>query len=84
MVVDAIDLAGITALADDPEAHLRGIVVSPGPGNPDSAGVSMAAIRFAVERKIPLLGVCLGMQAMAQAFEKGIVRAVNRLAGSRK
>ena len=72
---DAIDRAGIEALADDPEAHLRGIVVSPGPGDPDSAGVSMDAIRVAVERNIPLLGVCLGMQSMAQAFGATIGRA---------
>jgi len=72
---DAIDRAGIEALADDPAANLRGIVVSPGPGDPDSAGVSMDAIRVAVERKIPLLGVCLGMQAMAQAFGATVRRA---------
>ena len=72
---DAIDRAGIEALAADPEAHLRGIVVSPGPGDPDSAGVSMDAIRVAVERGIPLLGVCLGMQSMAQAFGATIRRA---------
>jgi para-aminobenzoate synthetase component 2 len=72
---DAIGKAGIEALADDPTANLRGIVVSPGPGDPDSAGVSMDAIRVAVERKIPLLGVCLGMQAMAQAFGATIRRA---------
>jgi para-aminobenzoate synthetase component 2 len=72
---DAIDRAGIEALADDPEAHLRGIVVSPGPGDPDSAGVSMDAIRVGVERRIPTLGVCLGMQSMAQAFGATIRRA---------
>jgi para-aminobenzoate synthetase component II len=72
---DAIDRAGIEALADDPAAELRGIVVSPGPGDPDSAGVSMDAVRVAVERKIPLLGVCLGMQSMAQAFGATIGRA---------
>jgi para-aminobenzoate synthetase component 2 len=72
---DAIDRAGIEAVADDPAADLRGIVVSPGPGDPDSAGVSMEAVRVAVERKIPLLGVCLGMQAMAQAFGATIRRA---------
>ena len=38
---DAIDRAGVEALADDPEAHLRGIVISPGPGDPDDAGVSV-------------------------------------------
>jgi para-aminobenzoate synthetase component 2 len=72
---DAIDRAGIDALAADPAANLRGIVVSPGPGDPDSAGVSMDAIRVGVERKIPTLGVCLGMQAMAQAFGATIRRA---------
>jgi para-aminobenzoate synthetase component 2 len=72
---DAIDRAGLEALADDPSADLRGIVISPGPGNPDSAGVSMAAIRFAVERKVPLLGVCLGMQSMAQALGATVGRA---------
>jgi len=72
---DAIDRAGIEALADDPEAHLRGIVVSPGPGDPDSAGVSMDAIRVGFERRIPTLGVCLGMQAMAQAFGATVKRA---------
>ncbi|HEX7495545.1 MAG TPA: aminodeoxychorismate/anthranilate synthase component II [Candidatus Limnocylindrales bacterium] len=72
---DAIDRAGIEALAADPAASLRGIVVSPGPGDPDSAGVSMDAIRVGVERRIPTLGVCLGMQSMAQAFGATIVRA---------
>jgi anthranilate synthase/aminodeoxychorismate synthase-like glutamine amidotransferase len=72
---DAIDRAGIEALAVDPSADLRGIVISPGPGNPDSAGVSMDAVRFAVERKMPLLGVCLGMQSMAQALGATIGRA---------
>ena len=72
---DAIDRAGIEALADDPVARLRGIVVSPGPGDPTAAGVSIDSIRVASERAIPLLGVCLGMQAMAAAFGASIVRA---------
>ncbi len=72
---DAVDRAGIEALAADPGVALRGIVVSPGPGDPDSAGVSMDAIRVAAARQIPLLGVCLGMQSLAQAFGASIVRA---------
>ena len=79
---DAIDRAGIEALADEPEANLRGIVISPGPGDPDSAGVSMDAIRVAVERRIPLLGVCLGMQAMAQAFGATVRRAPTLVHGA--
>ena len=72
---DAIDREGVETLADDPEAHLRGIVISPGPGDPDDAGVSMDTILVAADRGIPLLGVCLGMQSMAQAFGATIVRA---------
>jgi anthranilate synthase/aminodeoxychorismate synthase-like glutamine amidotransferase len=72
---DAIDRAGIEALADDPGAELRGIVISPGPGDPSDAGVSVDAVRVAAEREIPLLGVCLGMQSMAAAYGASIVRA---------
>ena len=68
---DAIDRDGIESLAAD----LRGIVISPGPGDPDSAGVSVATVEVARERSIPLLGVCLGMQSMAAAFGASIVRA---------
>ena len=72
---DAIGLAGLVALADDPDADLRGIVISPGPSDPHHAGISVSAVRFAAERRIPLLGVCLGMQSMAAAFGASIVRA---------
>jgi anthranilate synthase/aminodeoxychorismate synthase-like glutamine amidotransferase len=72
---DATDLAGLEALADDPASQLRGIVISPGPGDPGAAGVSMDAVRVAAARALPLLGVCLGMQAMAAAFGASIVRA---------
>jgi len=72
---DAIDRAGLEALADDAAADLRGIVISPGPGDPTSAGVSVDTIGVAREREIPLLGVCLGMQSMAVAFGASIVRA---------
>jgi anthranilate synthase/aminodeoxychorismate synthase-like glutamine amidotransferase len=72
---DAIDREGIEALAGDPETALRGIVISPGPGDPDDAGVSVDTIRIAAERRIPLLGVCLGMQSMAVAYGASIVRA---------
>ena len=55
---DEIDVKGIAALK--PEA----IVLSPGPGNPDSAGVTLAAVReFA--GKVPILGICLGHQSIA-------------------
>jgi len=72
---DQVTRGEIEAMADDPAEELRGIVVSPGPGDPDSAGVSVAAIEVARERGIPLLGVCLGMQSMGAAWGARIVRA---------
>jgi anthranilate synthase/aminodeoxychorismate synthase-like glutamine amidotransferase len=72
---DAIDKAGLEAVAGDAVTHLNGIVISPGPGDPDHAGVSMDAVRVAADRRIPLLGVCLGMQSMAAAYGAAIVRA---------
>ncbi len=65
---DEIDVAGIAAL--NPQA----IVFSPGPGNPDGAGVTLAAVR-AFAGKVPLLGICLGHQSIAQAFGARIVGA---------
>ena len=54
--------------AQTPEA----IVLSPGPGTPDQAGISMQVCR---EAACPILGVCLGMQAMVQAHGGKVVRA---------
>ena len=71
---DEIDVAGIAARA--PSA----IVLSPGPGNPDSAGVTLEAIR-AFAGKVPLFGVCLGHQSVAQAFGARIVHAKRLMHG---
>ena len=71
---DKIDVAGIRALS--PSA----IILSPGPGNPDSAGVTLAAIR-AFAGKMPLFGVCLGHQSIAQAFGGKIVHAKHLMHG---
>jgi len=65
---DALDLAGIINLS--PEK----LIVSPGPGDPDQAGVSVEAIQHFAGR-IPVLGVCLGHQSLAQAYGGKIVRA---------
>jgi anthranilate synthase/aminodeoxychorismate synthase-like glutamine amidotransferase len=72
---DEITRAGVEAMAADPTQDLRGIVISPGPGNPGTAGVAVDTVLVAAERRIPLLGVCLGMQSMAAAWGAAIVRA---------
>jgi anthranilate synthase/aminodeoxychorismate synthase-like glutamine amidotransferase len=52
------------------------VVVSPGPCTPDEAGISLAAVRAFPEAGIPLLGVCLGHQSLAQAFGGKVIRHV--------
>ena len=66
---DALGVAEALALA--PEA----IVISPGPGTPDHAGISLGLIAAAAEQGVPVLGVCLGHQAIGQAFGGRVVRA---------
>jgi len=65
---DAIDIATIEKLAP---SH---ICISPGPCTPNEAGISVEAIRH-FSGKIPLLGVCLGHQAIGQAFGGQVIRA---------
>ncbi|MCS6258489.1 aminodeoxychorismate/anthranilate synthase component II [Shewanella baltica] len=65
---DEISIAEIEALAP---THL---VISPGPCTPYEAGISLAAIKHFATR-MPILGVCLGHQAMAQVFGANVVRA---------
>ena len=71
---DAVSVADVTAMA--PGA----IVISPGPGRPESAGICLELIRE-VSGTIPLLGVCLGHQSIAQAFGGDIVSAKRLMHG---
>ena len=71
---DELSVAEIMARA--PEK----IVISPGPGTPDDAGVSLSLIE-AVKGRIPLLGVCLGHQSIGAALGGKVVRAANIMHG---
>jgi len=70
---------------DDVEADeagkFDGVLISPGPGVPERAGVSVAMIKFCAENKIPLFGVCLGHQAIGVAFGATVSRAPELLHG---
>ena len=50
------------------QRSIEGVVVSPGPGRPEDSGVSLESVKAFGERRIPLLGVCLGHQCIGQAF----------------
>ena len=67
-------------LADIKTLQPKAIVISPGPGTPDDAGISMDVIRE-FGPKVPLLGVCLGHQSIAQVFGGDVVRAPELMHG---
>ena len=71
---DAIDVEGIERAAPD------GLLLSPGPCTPDDAGICLEAV-LRLSAKLPILGVCLGHQAIAQAFGARIVKADRLLHG---
>ncbi|MEU1958437.1 aminodeoxychorismate/anthranilate synthase component II [Nocardia sp. NPDC019304] len=58
-----------------------GILISPGPGTPDRAGASIPLVRACAEESVPLLGVCLGHQAIGEAFGATVTRAPELLHG---
>ena len=75
---DEITVAGIAAKLD--AGQLDRLVVSPGPCSPAEAGISVAAIQY-FAGKLPILGVCLGHQAIGAAFGGRIIRAQELMHG---
>ncbi|HVX20796.1 MAG TPA: aminodeoxychorismate/anthranilate synthase component II [Acidimicrobiales bacterium] len=71
---DAIDVAGIRR--EKPDA----VLISPGPGRPEDAGVSMAVVTE-LAGELPILGVCLGHQVIGQVFGGTVVRAPRLMHG---
>ena len=72
---DALTLDGLRAL--EPDA----VLVSPGPGRPEDAGISSEAIRAFAEQGVPVLGVCLGHQCIGQVYGARIERAPHVMHG---
>ena len=71
---DEITISEIEALA--PEK----IIISPGPATPNEAGITLQVIEY-FQDKLPILGICLGHQSIAQVFGADIVRAKNMMHG---
>ena len=71
---DALTIAEIEAL--QPEA----IILSPGPGTPDEAGITVEIVKE-LYAKFPILGICLGHQSIGQAFGSNIIQAKNIVHG---
>ncbi|QDH13990.1 aminodeoxychorismate/anthranilate synthase component II [Formicincola oecophyllae] len=71
---DSLSVAEALAMKPD------GIVISPGPGTPDDAGICLDLIKAAAGQ-VPLLGICLGHQAIGQAFGARVVRAPEPMHG---
>jgi anthranilate synthase component 2 len=62
-------------------AGAQAIVLTPGPRTPNEAGVCLELVKAAADARLPVFGVCLGMQAIAQAFGGEIVRAKRLMHG---
>lgn len=74
---DAVDTAHLEAMLPQFDA----LLLSPGPGTPADAGVSLDAVRLAAARRMPLLGVCLGHQTIGEAFGAPVTEAPELMHG---
>lgn len=72
------DKISLTELETLNPSHL---IISPGPRSPNDAGISLEAIAHFVTKKVPILGVCLGHQAIGQVFGAKIVKAKKPMHG---
>jgi para-aminobenzoate synthetase component 2 len=77
-VVRRNDAVTVDEMAD---LGVDGVLLSPGPGHPDEAGVSVAMVQHCADTATPMLGVCLGHQALGVAFGGRVVRAPELLHG---
>jgi para-aminobenzoate synthetase component 2 len=68
-------------VAAEEASKYDGVLISPGPGTPEKAGVSIDMINYCADKKIPLFGVCLGHQAIGVAFGATVSRAPELLHG---
>jgi len=68
-------------LEDGVTARYDGVIVGPGPGRPADAGRTMAIVREAARERRPLFGVCLGLQAIGEAFGGRVVHAPAQMHG---
>ena len=69
------------AISVEEASKYDGVLISPGPGTPERAGISVAVINYCAEKSIPLFGVCLGHQAIGVAFGATVSRAPELLHG---
>ena len=69
------------SVADAMKMAPEGIVLSPGPCDPDKAGICLELVEAAAKAEVPLFGVCLGHQSIGQAFGAKIVRAPEMMHG---
>jgi para-aminobenzoate synthetase component 2 len=69
------------AISVEEASAYDGVLISPGPGTPERAGISVAMINYCAEKSIPLFGVCLGHQAIGVAFGATVSRAPELLHG---
>ena len=69
------------AIAAEEASKYDGVLISPGPGTPEKAGISVEMIKYCAQHSIPLFGVCLGHQAIGVAFGATVSRAPELLHG---